>query len=203
MTKSRKVNTPAATTPVVSPILAAALFAPEADFDDTIARNRGLPLLDAHTIPPPPVGFRPTDPETRRARLRRFAGELRSESMDALREAAGRDLQAELGQFAPKAERAAALVERLTTTSNGVSRAEALLAYEREIDQIALSDAFAFLDLENKQYTNAVDHDASLLQHYRALAKLFAARSAAIAEGMAQAKTQDTSKPAPDGKTPA
>ena len=203
MTRSRKLNTPAAHTPAVSPIRAAALVVPEADFDDTIARNRGLPLLDPHAIPRPPAGFRPTDPDTRRTRLRRFAGDLRAESMDALREAAGRDLQAELGQFAPLAPRAAALVERLTTTSDGVSRAEALLAYEREIDQIALSDAYAFLDLENKQYTNAVEHDVSLVQHYRALAKLFTARSAAIAEGMAQAKSQDASTPAPGGKAPA
>jgi hypothetical protein len=203
MTRSRKLNTPAAPKPAVSPILAAALVVPEADFDDTIARNRGLPLLDAHTIPGPPDGFRPTDPDTRRTRLRRFAGDLRAESMDALREAAGRDLQADLGRFAPQAARAAALVERLTTPNDGVARAEALLAYEREIDQIALSDAFTFLDLENKQYTNAVEHDASLVQHYRALARLFAARSAAIAEGMAQAKSQDASAPAPAGKTPA
>jgi hypothetical protein len=170
--------------------------APEADFDDTIAHNRSLPLLDTEAVPHPPRGYRPTDPDVRRARLRRFAGDLRSELMDALREAASRDLRTELGRFAPEPQRAAALVERLTTTGEAVARAEALLAYAREIDQIALSDAFLLLELENKQYANAVEHDPSLLAHYRALVKLFEARSAAIAEGMARAKSAEAATPA-------
>lgn len=170
--------------------------APEADFDDTIAHNRSLPLLDTQAVPHPPRGYRPTDPDVRRARLRRFAGDLRSESMDALREAANRDLRDELGRFAPEPQRAAALVERLTTTGEAVARAEALLAYAREVDQIALSDAFLFLDLENKQYANAVEHDPSLLAHYRALVKLFEARSVAIVDGIARAKSADAAAPA-------
>ena len=190
------------TTPVASPASLLGDPAPEADFDDTIARNRSLPLLDAQAVPHPPRGYRPTDPDVRRARLRRFAGDLRSESMDALREAAGRDLQLELGRFAPDPQRAAALVERLTITGEGVARAEALLAYEREIDQIALSDAFLLLDSENKQYANAVEHDPSLLAHYRALVKLFESRSVAIAEGMARAKSAETPTPAVCQSTP-
>lgn len=171
--------------------------APEADFDDTIAHNRSLPLLDTQALPHPPRGYRPTDPDVRRTRLRRFAGDLRSESMEALREAANRDLRTDLGRFAPDPQRAAALADRLTTTGEAVARAEALLAYAREIDQIALSDAFLFLDLENKQYTNAVEHDPSLLAHYRALVKLFEARSVAITEGIARAKSVDAAAPAP------
>ncbi len=195
-TSSIKAST---VTAVHSPALTASLAgnpAPEADFDDTIAHNRSLPLLDTQAVPHPPRGYRPTDPDVRRARLRRFAGDLRSESMDALREAASRDLRTELGRFAPEPQRAAALVERLTTTGEAVARAEALLAYAREIDQIALSDAFLLLELENKQYANAVEHDPSLLAHYRALVKLFEARSAAIAEGMARARSADAAAPA-------
>jgi hypothetical protein len=125
--------------------------------------------------------------------------------MDALREAANRDLRDELGRFAPEPQRAAALVERLSTTGEAVARAEALLAYAREIDQIALSDAFLLLELENKQYANAVEHDPSLLAHYRALVKLFEARSVAIASGIARAKSADAAAPAQaqNGKSPA
>jgi len=191
----------AATPAVISLASPASLLgdpAPEADFDDTIARNRSLPLLDAQSVPHPPRGYRPTDPEVRRVRFRRFAGDLRSESMDALREASDRDLQGELGRFAPTPERASALVERLTTTGECVARAEALLVYAREVDQIALSDAFLLLELENKQYVNTVEHDSSLVANYRALTKLFEARSAAIAEGIAQAKS--AAKPVPAAK---
>jgi hypothetical protein len=205
MSKPRNSAKAAATTPVLATASPTALPAPEADFDDTIAHNRSLPLLDHQAIPHPPRGYRPTNPDIRRARLRRFAGDLRSESMDALREAASRDLQAELGRFAPDPQRAAALAERLTLTGEAVARAEALLAYAREIDQIALSDAFLILDLENKQYTNAVAHDPSLLAHYRALVKLFEARSGAITEGIARAKSAEAAAPAPapNGKDPA
>ena len=195
-TRSIKAST---TIAVPSPASIASLAenpAPEADFDDTIAHNRSLPLLDTQALPHPPRGYRPTDPDVRRTRLRRFAGDLRSESMDALREAAGRDLRTELGRFAPEPQRAAALVERLTNTGEAVARAEALLAYTREVDQIALSDAFLLLELENKQYSNAVEHDPSLLAHYRSLVKLFEARSTAIADGMARAKSADAAAPA-------
>ena len=208
MSRSTSSSKASTTIPVHSPAPTASLAenpAPEADFDDTIAHNRSLPLLDAQAVPHPPRGYRPTDPDVRRARLRRFAGDLRSESMDALREAGGRDLRAELGRFAPEPQRAAALVERLTATGEGVARAEALLAYAREIDQIALSDAFLFLDLESKQYTNAVEHEPSLLAHYRSLVRLFEARSVAIASGIARAKSADAAAPAQalNGRSPA
>jgi hypothetical protein len=203
MSTPRKSTKAAVTTPVVATATAASTAAPEADFDDTIARNRGLALLDAHSIPLPPRGYRSTDPDVRRARLRRFSGDLRAESMDALREGAGRDLAAELGRFAPDPRRLGALAERLTITGEAVARAESLLAYAREIDQIALSDAFALLDLENQQYTNAVAHDAALVAGYRALVRLFEARSAAIVAGMARARSGDAAAPAPNGDLPA
>jgi hypothetical protein len=132
---------------------------PEADFDDTIAHNRGLKLLEPTAVPHTPSGYRPTDPDRRLRRLRRLSGELRSEARDALREAGGRDLQAELGRFAPDPKRASALVERLGTTGDLVARAQALLDYAKENDQIAMSDALIFL--------NALEHDGALAAHLR------------------------------------
>lgn len=172
-------------------VSAAPADSPEPDFNDTIAYNRGLTLLDPSTVPHPPHGYRSTDLDERPKRFRRLAGELRSEAMDALREAAGRDLQADLGRFAPEPKRAEALVERLTTTGELVARAQALLDYARENEQIAMSDALIFLEAEHKQYDNAVEYEASLSASYRALVKLFAMRSGAIAEGMARARSAD------------
>ena len=178
---------------------------PEADFNDTIAANRGLKLLDPSTVPHPPPGYRATNADERARRIRRLAAELRSEAMDALREAAGRDLQAELGRFAPESKRAVALVDRLTTTGELVARAQTLLDYAKESDQIAMSDALVFLEAERKQYENAVEHEASLSAHYRALVKLFDMRSGAIADGMARARSAGASSspgepPSPPGE---
>jgi hypothetical protein len=170
---------------------------PEADFDDTIAHNRGLQLLAPTAVPYPPSGYRPTDAESRLRRLRRISGELRSEAREALHEAGGRDLQAELGRFAPEPRRAVVLAERLGITGDLVARAQALLDYAKESDQIAMSDALVFLESEHKQYLNAIGYDATLTPHYRALVALFEMRSGAIAEGIARSRTAD---PAPTAK---
>jgi hypothetical protein len=183
---SRKPKAPKPTAPPLAD-------GPEADFTDSIARNRGLKLLDPSSVPHPPHAYRSTDPNERARRLRRLSGELRAEAEEALREAGGRDLQAELGRFAPEPGRALSLVERLNTTAELVARAQALLEYARESDQIAMSDALLFLEAERKQYDNAVAHDASLSAHYRALGRLFEMRSGAIAGGMARARSADTS----------
>jgi hypothetical protein len=175
---------------------------PEADFDDTIAHNRGLKLLDPAAVPLAPAGYRPTDTESRLRRLRRLSGELRSEAREALREASGRDLQAELGRFAPDPKRASALVERLGATGDLVARAQALLDYAKENDQIAMSDALIFLESERKQYLNAVEHDAALAAHYRALVALFEMRSGAIAEGIARSRTADAAPAATPASPP-
>ncbi|MFS8071560.1 MAG: hypothetical protein ACMG6S_34765, partial [Byssovorax sp.] len=74
-TSSIKASTTAAVLSPASTAHAASLVdnpAPEADFNDTIAHNRSLPLLDTQAVPHPPRGYRPTDPDVRRARLRRF-----------------------------------------------------------------------------------------------------------------------------------
>jgi len=170
---------------------AAPAHTPEADFDDTIAHNRALKLLDLKAVPDPPKGYRPTDPDTRNRRLRRLAGDLRSEAMDALREGGGRDLQGELGKYAPDPKRAASIIERLSQSEKLVAAAQALLNYAREVDQIAMSDALVFLEAENKQFAHAVEHESALDARYPALKKLFAFRAGAIAEGIARSKSAE------------
>lgn len=170
---------------------AAPAHTPEADFDDTIAHNRALKILDPNAVPEPPKGYRPTDPEIRNRRLRRLAGDLRSEAMDALREGGGRDLQAELGKYAPDPKRAGPIVERLVQSEQLVAAAQTLLNYAREVDQIAMSDALVFLEAENKHFAHAVEHEPALDARYPALKRLFAFRAGAISEGIARSKSAD------------
>lgn len=181
---------------------AAPAHTPEADFDDTIAHNRALKILDSKTVPEPPKGYRPTDPEIRNRRLRRLAIDLRSEAMDALREASGRDLQGELGKYAPDPKRAGPIVERLAQSEKLVAAAQALLSYAREMDQIAMSDALVFLEAEKKQFAHAVDHEPALDARYPALKRVFAFRAGAISEGIARSKSAEgaAAKSAPDAK---
>lgn len=176
---------------------------PEADFDDTIANNRAIEVLNPEDIPRPPAGYRPTNPDTRNRRLRRLASELRAEGMEALREAGERDLKAELGRYAPDPARAPALLARVAKTGKLVTAVQALLAYARELDQIAMSDVLVFLEAENKELAHAVEHEPALANNYVALQTLFAARASAIAEGMARSK-EETAAPAPaPARTPA
>ena len=118
-----KIKTPASPSPSAS----------EADFDDTIARNRALASPDPSKVPTPPTAYRATDPDIRNRRLRRLAAELRAEAADALREAAKRDLKADLGKHAPDPTRAPALLERMTSTGRFVTAVQTLLAYAREL----------------------------------------------------------------------
>jgi hypothetical protein len=183
---------------------------PEADFDDTIAHNRALAVLDPAHVPRPPKAYRATDPDTRKRRLRRLAAELRSEAGDALREAQKRDIKHDLGKYAPDPAKAPALLDRITATGELVNAAQTLLDYAKEIDQIALSDTLVFLEAENKQLVHALDHEPGLATSYPALIKLFAARGDAIAEGIARAKDEaaaaqpqkkaDAAAPAGEGK---
>jgi hypothetical protein len=188
-TKSSKKVDPRTTTAIVT-------HTPEADFNDTIAHNRSLPLLAPEAVPHRPQGFRPTDPEVRSRRLRRLSSDLRAEAAEALDEASGRDLKSDLGRFAPEPQRASALVARIRQTGELVARAQDLLQYAKEVDELALSDALLFLEAEKKQFNHSIEHDPSLVSRYRALAKLFAARSGAIAEGIARARTSGDAAPA-------
>jgi len=165
-------------------------YASEADFDDTIARNRALSVIAAEKVPSPPDAYRPTNPDMRGRRLRHISEKLHSEAGDALRELGARDLKKELGPHAPDPKRAPVLLERLSQTGNLLTAAEALVRYAKEMDQIALSDATIFLEAANKEYKHAVEHVPSLEDKYKALVKLFDARSEAIIEGIGRAKEQ-------------
>lgn len=180
-TKTRKT--------AASPSTAAAepKVVPEADFDDTIAKNRALPLLDLKAIPAVPKGFRATEPDARNRRLRKIAGDHRAECRDALREAVDRDLKEDLGKHAPDPARAPALLDRLTTTGALVTATAALAAYAREMEQIALSDALVFLEAEHRELIHALEHEPSLAPRYAAVRALFSARGAAISNGLARA----------------
>jgi hypothetical protein len=173
---------------------------PKAAFNDTIARNRGLDLLDLAAVPHLPAGYKPTDPVERMRRVRWLSSDLRTEAALALSAAGKRDLKAELGRFAPEPAEATALAARVEHTGEMVARLETLLAYAKEVDQIAMSDALVFLEAEQKQYVNAVAEEQALVEHYRALVRLFEMRSGAIAEGIARAKASgDAAAPAVDG----
>lgn len=179
---------------------AATMKESEAYFNDTIARNRAIALLDLAAVPHVPTEYKPTDPVERTRRFRWLSTDLRAEATLALREAAQHDLKAELGRFAPAPERATAIADRVDHTGEMVARAETLLAYAREVDQIAMSDALMFLEAEQKQYVNAVQEEPGLVKNYRALARLFEMRSGAIAEGIARAKASgDAAAPAVEG----
>lgn len=169
---------------------------PEADFDDTIAQNRALPLVDGATVPRPPLGYRATDPEVRNRRLRKVAAEHRAEALDALAEAAQRDMRQELGKYAPDPERAKALAERLSRAGALVTVAQALLGYAREMDQIALSDALLLLEQVHREVLHAAEHEPALAENYPALRTLFEARGGAIAEGRARAAREAEGAPA-------
>lgn len=170
---------------------------PEADFNDTIAANRALPLLNPDSVPTPPKKYKATDSNIRARRLRRFAADHRAEAADALREVGTRDVEADLGKHAPDKARAANLLERMTQSGTLVDRATRLFAYAREMDQIALSDAFLYLEKMNKLLGSALEEEPHLEADYTALKKLFDARSEAIAEGM-RAGTSESATPTND-----
>ena len=92
--KPNKIQNVPAATPAQIPVA-------EADFDDTIAQNRTIPIIDPASVPRSPPGFRLTGQDKRNQRLRKVAGELRAETVDALQEAGARDLKADLGKYAP------------------------------------------------------------------------------------------------------
>jgi hypothetical protein len=176
--------------PIVHESPPAGGYVPEAAVNDTLAKNRACPVVDAAAVPHPPSAYRATDPKVRSKRLRKLEGTLRSEASDALREAAkrGAALKTDLGTFAPDPAQAAALVERLGQTSDLVTTAEDLVRYARELDQIAAGDAVLYLEAENKEYKNALSHNAGLATRYAALKKFFDARGDAVRQGRARAK---------------
>ncbi|MFO0589644.1 MAG: hypothetical protein U0441_19050 [Polyangiaceae bacterium] len=181
--KPRVTNKPSPSSAVLS---ASREVASEPDFDDTIARNRVVTILDAASVPRPPVEYKPTNPDARRRRLRAIAADHRAESVAALQEASQRDLRSDLGKYAPEPARAAALAERLNRTGKLVSAAQTLLTYAKEMEQIALSDAILFLEAENKQLQVAIEHEPHLSDSYTALQRFFDGRNTDITDGIAR-----------------
>ena len=174
-------------------------YAPEADFEDSIAKNRAVPIIDAAKVPRPPADYRPTDPDTRNKRLRKLAGEHGAETLAALNNVANRDLKADFGKHAPDPKRSIALAERLNKTSALLTAARALYFHARELNQIARSDALVYLEKVNKMLVSTVDDHPALADDYESLRALFEARGEAIAEGRAQgpkAKEKAKAKPA-------
>ena len=176
-------------------VVDAPAYAPEAAFDDTIARTRGLAVPAASGVPSVPAGYQPTDPKQRIKRLRRIAGTLRSEVIAALTTlgARGAGVKEDLGKFAPDCSSAGALAARLGKTAALSAAADALAAFASEADQIALSDAVVLLEAVNKQLKNASASDPSLKTTYATVVEIFATRGAAVQAGKKRAKK----KPAP------
>ncbi|HLH27728.1 MAG TPA: hypothetical protein VKW77_02355 [Acidimicrobiales bacterium] len=164
--------------------------ASQAALDDTIAVNRTVDVVAANTVPGPAAGFRPTDAETRKRQLRRIAETLVSEAMDAGREANenAHRMKDDLGKHAPDGRHAGALVARLEQIQSGRRRAETLVGYYQEIEEIALSDLEVFLVAENREFEHAVSHEPQLADVYPLLVKYFAAKAAAISEGKRSAR---------------
>jgi hypothetical protein len=197
VSKKTTTNAPISLTPAAARIVPAGGYVPEADFDDTIAKNRVQPILDPSSLPKPPTGFRPTDPETRNRRLRRLSSELRAEAVNALHEAAGMDLHADLGRYAPDPKRAPLLAERLERAGRLSAAVQGLALYAREMEQIALSDALLFLEAENKQLAHVLEHAPELAEKYTALRTVFETRAASIVEGRARAAKETTAATPP------
>lgn len=166
----------------------------EADFNDTIAKNRALLLLDPDLVPAPPRGFVATNVSIRSRRLRRLSDELRAEAEDALTEASTLDLSTLLGKRAPDPARAVALAERMTQSANLVARAERLVRYASEADEIVVNDAIVYLEAIRGEYEHEAKHDPNVVQHFSALRRLFESRSAAISKGMARAAERAASE---------
>ncbi|MEP7127107.1 MAG: hypothetical protein ABJE95_39605 [Byssovorax sp.] len=86
----------------------------------------------------------------------------------------------------------------MITSGQLVTAVQTLLAYAKEVDQIAMSDVLVFLESENKELTHTLHHEPSLATGFAAVQKLFTSRGAAIADGMAQAKDEAAAaKPPP------
>lgn len=200
--KKTTTTTPISMSPAEAQSTPAGGYVPEADFDDTIAKNRVLPILDPSSLPRPPIGFRPTDPDTRNRRLRRLSSELRAEAVNALHEAAGLDLHADLGRFAPDPKRAPLLAERLERAARLSAAVQGLVLYAREMEQIAMSDALLFLEAENKLLENVLEHAPELAEKYTALRTVFETRAASIATGRARAAKEAAASAPPSEQAP-
>jgi len=185
--KTSKATNPSAPIPV-SPATPPAEVGPE----DTIAYNRACSPVPATSIPPVPLGYRPTDADQRRRALRVVASDLQAEAILALEEltANASTLKQDLGELGPDPAPAKVLLARTQEIGKTIAALSALLQFHREIEDIALSDAVVLLEMAYKEYQHRVDRLPQLAQRYSSLERFFRFRSAAISEGMARAKVE-------------
>jgi len=183
-------GTPTTTDPGVSPPENAA----EAAIDDSMAVNRTLPVTPAASIVRPDKRYKPTDPDTRKKRLRRVADGQEAEALDAGKESAalGKQLGELLGQHAPDPAKTQAIVERVEAIDEALAPATSLVQFLSELREIALSDLQMVLERENKLYQTNVEFEPALAQHFKKLVKYFSLRGAAISAGKAQAKALES-----------
>ena len=158
---------------------------------DTVTRNRTLPLVDPDEVPSPPQGFRVSEAAVKRA-LRKIPESQRAEALAALEEAAqkGAMLQQDLGRYAPPATRAEALLERAQVLRAGQTRALALFAYFRELEDINNHDVMSYLGVLRCEALHAAEHAPQIRREYPALTTLVEQRRESIVEGRARARAK-------------
>jgi hypothetical protein len=155
---------------------------------DTVTRNRSLPLVDPEGVPSPPREFRESKAAVKRE-LRKIPESQRAEALAALAEAAGKGarLQVDLGRYAPPAPRAEALLERARVVRDGQTRALALLAYFRELEDINNHDVMAYLGALRCEALHVAEHAPQVRSEYPSLMALVDQRRESILEGRARA----------------
>jgi hypothetical protein len=157
---------------------------------DTIIHNRVCPVLEAAQIPKPPAEYRVTPAVAKRRFLRKVDEDHAPLLQNGLAVCAARGakMEAELGQLAPRPERAAQLNGRLSRARALKTAVLFLLRYADEIEDIALHDAILYLEEVRGFYDTVVKRDPGLAEIYEPMVRLFEARSAKISEGQARAK---------------
>jgi hypothetical protein len=172
---------------------------PEAALNDQLAVTRTLPILDAATIPEAPDGYVPTTTELRAKALRKVDEGLEAELQDGLAECGkrGEALTKELSTNAPPSEKGRQLADELERNGNALTRAEYLVQYLKERRSILLSDGVIYLERIKEQLDHHAKFKPQLAMSYPQTNEFFEARSAAISEGIADAKKKRAPKPAP------
>jgi hypothetical protein len=168
---------------------------------DTVAVNRALPVIDVATVPVPPIEFRLSEGDVKRALLK-VAESQRAEVLAALTEAAakGPSLQADLGRYAPSAEQGDAILNRARVVRTGKQRALSLLAYYEELEDINNHDAMTYLGDVRSELLHTVERVPQLKDEYPALMSLIEQRRESIIEGRARARGNPPAPtPAPAG----
>jgi hypothetical protein len=152
--------------------------------------------VDPETMPNTPQGFRVSDAEVKRALLK-LPEQLRAEVLSTLDEAAGKgvELQQDLGRYAPTAEQAEAIRQRADVARDGQRRAQALLTYFQELEDINNHDAMTFIINLRREFLHTVERAPEMEAAYPELTALIAQRREIVAEGRARARSEKTPPP--------